>query len=112
MRIIGSLFLALAATIVGLLGVLMIGLAGVHWDGGLVVAQLSDSDDTERALGIAMGVGGLLGWVGLSCAAAYAGLGGQRPSRASRIAVWTILGLGVAIIASATTFVLFFSIRP
>ncbi len=111
MRIAGSLILALAGTIVGLFGVLMLGLAGVHWDNGLVVAQLSDSDDTERTLGIAMGVFGLMGWAGLLCAAAYAGLGGQRPSRARRIVIWTMLGLGVAIVAGAFVFVLFFNIR-
>ena len=111
MRIVGSLILALAGTVVGLFGALMLALAGVHWDSGLVVAQLSDSDDSERAIGIAMGVAGLAGWAALSFIAAYAGLGGQRPSRVRRIAVWTTLGLGVAILASAIIFVLFFNIR-
>lgn len=106
MRIVGSVSLVLAGVVLGLFGVLMLGATGIHWVGGLVVPQLSDSDDTERAIGIGMGIAGLGGWAVLATAGGFVGLRGPRPSRARSVSVWVALALSVAILVGAMTFVL------
>lgn len=99
MRIVGSVFLAIAATLVGLFGTLMLGLAGLSLAGpGLTVIEYSDSDDTERAIGIGMGVVALTAWLILLLPAALVGLRGDRPTHARRATVWIIVGLSAALV--------------
>jgi hypothetical protein len=98
-RIVGSVFLAIAATLVGLFGTLMLGLAGLSLAGpGLTVIEYSDSDDTERAIGIGMGVIALTAWLILLLPAALVGLRGGRPTRERRATVWIIVGLSAALV--------------
>ena len=63
-RIVGSASLTIAATLIGLFGALMLGLAGLSLAGpGLTVIEYADSDDTERAIGIGMGIIALVVWL-------------------------------------------------
>ncbi|MGR6742997.1 hypothetical protein ACU6RU_13275 [Microbacterium sp. F1-18] len=101
MRIAASIVLTLAATAVGLSGLLMLGLAGLYWEGGFVLREFSDSDDLERTVGVAMGIAGLAGWAGLSVTAALVGLRSRRQSRARSVAVWTTLAFGTAVLVGA-----------
>lgn len=79
MRIVGSVSLAIAATFIGLFGTFMLGVAGLSvagpglsWAGpGVTVIEYSDSDDSERAIGIAMGGIALVVWLGLLLSAVW-----------------------------------------
>ncbi len=98
-RIVGSAFLAIAATLIGLFGNLMLGAAGLSLAGpGLTVIEYSDSDDTERAIGIGMGVIALVFWLVLLPSAVLVGLRGSRPTRERRATVWIIAGLSTALV--------------
>ncbi|MDF2554471.1 MAG: hypothetical protein K0R60_366 [Microbacterium sp.] len=106
MRIAASIVLTLAATVAGLSGLLMLGLAGLYWEGGFVLREFSDSDDLERTVGVAMGIAGLAGWAGLSATAAFVGLRGRYPSRAGSVAVCASLAFNAAVLLGAMVFVL------
>ncbi|MGL1400234.1 hypothetical protein ACSTI4_24930, partial [Vibrio parahaemolyticus] len=81
-RTVGAILLTVAATLVGLFGVVMLGAAGLTAAGpGPTVIPSSDSDDSERAIGIAMGVAGLVVWLAGFLSAAAVGFRGARPSR-------------------------------
>lgn len=105
-RIVGSTFLAIAATLIGLLGNLMLGAAGLSlagpglsWAGpGATVIEYSDSDDTERAIGIGMGIIALAVWLVLLLAAVLVGLRGDRPTRERRATVWILVGLSTVLV--------------
>jgi hypothetical protein len=98
-RIAGSFSLTVAATFLGLFGNLMLGLAGLSLAGpGLTVIEYSDSDDTERSIGIGMGVIALVAWLLLLMSAALVGLRGGRPTRARRAAVWIVVGLSAVLV--------------
>ncbi|PVE98287.1 hypothetical protein [Microbacterium sp. TPD7012] len=99
MRIVGSVLLAIAATLVGLFGDFMLGLSGLTLAGpGLSVIEYSDADDAERSIGIGMGVVSLLVWLVLLLSAALVGLGGDRPTRARRATVWVVVGLSAVLV--------------
>ena len=107
MRTFGSIALAVVATLLGLLGTLMLGLSGLSLAGpGFTVIDYSDSDDGERAIGIGMGVFALVAWLSLTFLAGYAGLGGEGPTRARRVAVWIVLGLSSVLVMGALVAVL------
>ncbi|WP_407359647.1 hypothetical protein [Microbacterium sp. LBN7] len=99
MRIVGTVLLAIAATLVGLFGDFMLGLSGLTLAGpGLSVIEYSDADDAERSIGIGMGVVSLLVWLVLLLSAALVGLGGDRPTRARRATVWVVVGLSAVLV--------------
>ena len=99
MRIVGSVLLAIAATLVGLFGDFMLGLSGLTLAGpGPSVIEYSDSDDAERSIGVGMGVVSLLVWLVLLLSAALVGLGGDRPTRARRATVWVVVGLSAVLV--------------
>ncbi|MEV7799961.1 hypothetical protein AB0O14_12780 [Microbacterium foliorum] len=99
MRIVGSAFLAIAATLIGLFGNLILGAAGLSLAGpGLTVIEYSDSDDTERAIGIGMGVIALVVWLVLLLSAVFVGLSGDRPTRERRATVWSVVGLSMVLV--------------
>lgn len=106
MRIIGSFSLATAATLIGLFGTLMLGAAGLSlagpglsWAGpGVTVIEYSDSDDTERAIGIGMGIIALAVWLVLLLSAVLVGLRGERPTRERRATVWIVVGLSSVLV--------------
>ena len=85
----------------------MLGLSGLSLAGpGLTVIDYSDADDAERAIGIGMGVFALVAWLSLTFLAGYAGLGGEGPTRARRVAVWIVLGLSSVLVMGALVAVL------
>lgn len=99
MRIVGSVSLATAATLIGLFGTLMLGLAGLSLAGpGLTVIEYSDSDDAERAIGIGMGSIALAVWLVLLLSAVLVGLHGGHPTRARRATVWIVVGLSTVVV--------------
>ncbi|GAA2941972.1 hypothetical protein GCM10010458_28800 [Microbacterium luteolum] len=99
MRIVGSVSLATAATLIGLFGNLMLGLAGLSLAGpGVTVIEYSDSDDSERAIGIGMGIIALVVWLVLLFPAVLVGLRGGRPTRARRATVWIVVGLSTVLV--------------
>lgn len=107
MRIVGTVTLALAAMLLGLFGNFMLGLSGLTLAGpGLMVIEYSDSDDAERAIGIGMGVVSLVAWLVLLLFAALVGLGGDRPTRARRVTVWSVVGLSAVLVLGMLTAVL------
>lgn len=107
MRIVGSISLAIAATLVGLLGSFMLGLAGLSLASpGLAVIEYSDSDDTERSIGIGMGIVALVAWLMLLLSAALVGLRGGRSTRARRATVWILVGLSMVLVLGALVAVL------
>lgn len=98
-RIVGSIFLAAAASLIGLFGNLMLGVAGLTLAGpGLTVLEYSDSDDTERAIGVGMGIVALVVWLVLLLSAALVGLRGVGPLRARRATVWIAVGLSAVLV--------------
>lgn len=105
-RIVGSVSLAIAATIIGLFGNLMLGAAGLSlagpglsWAGpGVTVIEYSDSDGTERAIGIGMGIIALVVWLVLLLSAVPVGLRGDRPTRERRATVWSVVGLSMVLV--------------
>ncbi len=106
-RTVGAILLAVAATLVGLFGVVMLGAAGLTAAGpGLTVIPYSDSDDSERAIGIAMGVAGLVAWLAGFLSAAAVGFRGTRPSRGRRITVSIVLGISSIVMLAALIAVL------
>ncbi|MFB7252542.1 hypothetical protein [Microbacterium sp. NPDC056234] len=107
MRIVGSVALATAATLIGLFGILMLGASGLSMAGpGLTVIEYSDSDDSERAIGIGMGVIALVVWLVLSLSAVLVGLRGGHPTRARRATVWIAVGLSTILVLGALIAVL------
>lgn len=107
MRIVGSVILALAATLLGLFGDFMLGLSGLTLAGpGLTVIEYSDSDDAERAIGIGMGIVSLVAWLIFLPSAALVGLGGDRPTRARRVTVWVVVGLSAVLVLGLLAVVL------
>lgn len=99
MRIVGSVSLTIAATLIGLVGNLMLGLAGLSLAGpGLTVIEYSDSDDTERSIGIGMGIIALAAWLILLLSATLVGLRGGRPTRMRRATVWILVGLSTVLV--------------
>lgn len=107
MRIVGSVALAIAATLLGLFGDAMLGLSGLTLAGpGLRVIEYSDADDSERSIGIGMGVVSLLAWLVLLLSAALVGLRGDRPTRARRTTVWVVVGLSAVLVLGLLTAVL------
>lgn len=114
MRILGSVSLATAATLTGLFGSLMLGAAGLSlagpglsWAGpGVTVIEYSDSDDTERAISIGMGVIAIAIWLVLLLSAVLVGVRGGRPTRERRAAVWIIVGLSTILVLGTLTAVL------
>lgn len=106
-RIIGGVSLVIAATLLGLFGVLMLGVSGLSWAGpGFTVIQYSDSDDTERSIGIGMGIIALVAWFLLLLSASLVGLRGGRPTRARRVAVWIVVGMSAVLVLGLTIVVL------
>ena len=107
MRIVGTVLVAIAATLAGLFGGFMLGLSGLTLAGpGLTVIEYSDSDDAEPAIGIGMGVFALLVWLVLLLVAALVGLGGDRPARTRRVTVWIVVGLSALLVLGLLTAVL------
>lgn len=108
-RIVGSASLTIAATLIGLFGALMLGLAGLSfagpglsWGGpGVTVIEYADSDDTERAIGIGMGIIALVVWLVLLLSAVLVGLDGVHPKRERRATVWSIVGLSTVLVMGA-----------
>jgi hypothetical protein len=108
-RIVGSAFLAIAATLIGLFGTLMLGAAGLSsagpglsWAGpGVTVIEYSDSDDAERAIGIGMGIIALVVWLILLLSAVLVGLRGDSPTRERRATVWSVVGLSAVLVQGA-----------
>lgn len=85
----------------------MLGLAGLSLAGpGLTVIEYSDSDDSERAIGIGMGVIALVVWLVLLLSAALVGLRGGRPTGARRVTVWIIVGLSTVVVVGTLIAVL------
>lgn len=113
-RIVGSASLAAAATLIGLFGTLMLGAAGLTlvgsglaWAGpGVTVIEYSDSDDTERAIGIGMGIIALVVWLVLLLSALLLGIRGGRPTRERRGTVWIVVGLSTVLVLGTLTAVL------
>ncbi len=103
---VGSVSLVLAGVVLGLFGVLMLGVTGIYWDGGLVVPQLSDSDDSERAIAIGMGLAGLGVWAVLSTMGGRVGVRGPRRSRARSVAVWVTLAVSATVVLGAVAVIL------
>ena len=98
MRITGALLLSVAALLFGLFGVVMLGASGLTSAGpGITVIPYSDSDDSERAIGIGMGAVGLGIWVVGLLGAALVGLRGSSPARGRRV----VVGIALAIAAAA-----------
>lgn len=98
-RIVGSVSLTIAATLIGLFGSLMLGAAGLSLSGpGLTVIEYSDSDDSERAIAIGMGIIALVVWLVLLLSAVLVGLGGDRPTRGRRVTVWIVVGLSTVLV--------------
>ena len=101
-RIVVSVSLATAATLIGLFGNFMLGLSGLSLAGpGLTVIEYSDSDDAERAIGIGMGSLALVVWLVLLLSAVHVGVGGgrpTRPTRARRATVWIVVGLSAVLV--------------
>lgn len=107
MRIVGTVILAIAATIAGLFGGFMLGLSGLTLAGpGLMVIEYSDADDAERAIGIGMGIISLVAWLVLLLFAAFVGLRDDRPTRARRATVWIVVGLSAVLVLGLLTAVL------
>lgn len=108
MRIAGSVLLAIVATVLGLAGALMLGVSGLSLAGpGLIVIEYSDSDDFERAIGIGLGIGALVGWLLVLCAAVFVGLrGDDPPSRGRRVTVWVVAALSAVLTLGLLTAVL------
>lgn len=112
MRIVGSVSLAIAATLLGLFGAFMFGLSGLTLAGpGLTVIEYSDSDDAERSIGIGMGIVALLAWVALLLPAVLVGLGGDRPTRGRRATVWIVVGLSAILVLGVLAAVLAVPLR-
>ena len=114
MRILGSVSLAAAAMLTGLFGTLMLGAAGLSltgpglsWAGpGVTVIEYSDSDDTERAFGIGMGIIALVFWLVLTLSAVLVGLRGGHHTRGQRATVWIVVGLSTALVLGSLIAVL------
>ncbi|WP_311259331.1 hypothetical protein [Microbacterium sp. WCS2018Hpa-9] len=114
MRIVGSVSLATAATLIGLFGNVMLGVAGLSlagpglsWAGpGVTVIEYSDSDDAERAIGIGMGIIALVVWLVLLLSALLVGVRGGRPTRERRGTVWIVVGLSTVLVLGTLTAVL------
>ena len=107
MRITGALLLSVAAALSGLVGVLMLGASGLTLAGpGITVIPYSDSDDSERAIGLAMGALGLgiciIGLIG----AALVGLRGSRSGRGRRVIVGITLAIAAAVVLAGLVAVL------
>jgi membrane protease YdiL (CAAX protease family) len=106
-RIVGSVSLAIAGALIGLFGTFMLALSGLTLAGpGLTVIEYSDSDDSERAIGIAMGGIALVVWLVLLLSAVWVGLHGSRPTRARRATVWIVGGLSAVLVLGALIAVL------
>lgn len=111
MRITGAIALTLLAALAGLFGVLMLGASGLTVAGpGVTVIPYSDSDDSERAIGLAMGAVGLGIWVVGLIGAALVGLRGARPRTGRRVVVGIALALGAAVVLAGLIAVL--SVAP
>ncbi len=107
MRITGALLLSVAATLSGLLGVLMLGASGLTLAGpGITVIPYSDSDDSERAIGLAMGALGLGIWIIGLIGAALVGLRGSRSGRGRRVIVGITLAIAAAVVLAGLIAVL------
>lgn len=114
MRIVGSVSLATIATLIGLFGNLMLGAAGLSFAGpglsfagpGVTVIEYSDSDDTERAIGIGMGIIALVVWLVLLLSAVLVGVRGGGPTRARRATVWIVVGLSTVLVLGTSIAVL------
>lgn len=106
-RIVGSVSLVVAATLIGLFGTFMLGVSGLTLAGpGLTVIEYSDSDDSERSIGIGMGVIALVVWLILLASAALAGLSGGPQTRMRRVTVWIVVGLGATLVLGVLVAVL------
>jgi hypothetical protein len=107
MRITGALLLSVAAALSGLLGVLMLGASGLTLAGpGITVIPYSDSDDSERAIGLAMGALGLGIWIIGLIGAALVGLRGSRSGRGRRVIVGITLAIAAAVVLAGLIAVL------
>jgi hypothetical protein len=107
MRITGALLLSVAAALSGLLGVLMLGASGLTLAGpGITVIPYSDSDDSERAIGLAMGGLGLGIWIIGLIGAALVGLRGSRSGRGRRVVVGITLAIAAAVVLAGLIAVL------
>lgn len=107
MRITGALLLSVAAALSGLLGVLMLGASGLTLAGpGITVIPSSDSDDSERAIGLAMGALGLGIWIIGLIGAALVGLRGSRSGRGRRVIVGITLAIAAAVVLAGLIAVL------
>lgn len=97
MRTTSSVFSAIVATILGLFGVVMLGASGLSWSGsGFAILKYSDSDDSERFIGMVMGALALTAWLLLSAAIAW--LGGRNSGRGGRVAIWITLTVGALLV--------------
>ncbi|MFS0793674.1 hypothetical protein [Microbacterium sp. 1P10AE] len=107
MRITGALLLSVAAALSGLVGVLMLGASGLTLAGpGITVIPYSDSDDSERAIGLAMGALGLGIWIIGLIGAALVGLRGSRSGRGRRVIVGITLAIAAAVVLAGLVAVL------
>ncbi|MFG6475087.1 hypothetical protein ACFXP7_01725 [Microbacterium sp. P06] len=107
MRIAVSVSLTIAATVLGLFGVLMLGVSGLSWAGpGFTIIEYSDSDDGERSTGIGMGIIALVTWLVAVMSAALVGLRGESPRPTQRATVWILLGASAVLVLGLTILVL------
>ena len=107
MRITGAIALTVLAALAGVFGVLMLGASGLTLAGpGMTVIPYSDSDDSERANGIAMGAVGLGIWVVGLIGAAVVGLRGSQPGRGRRVVVGIALAIAAAVVLAGLIAVL------
>lgn len=85
----------------------MFGAAGLTLAGpGLTVIEYADSDDSERSIGIGMGVIALVAWLVLLLSAALVGLRDGPPTRARRATVRIVVGLSAVLVLGTLVAVL------
>jgi hypothetical protein len=110
-RIVGSVSLVIAATPFGLFGALMLGVSGLTMAGpGLTIIEYSDADDSERSLGIRMGLFALVAWLLLLLSGALVGLRGDPSRRTRRTSIRVVIAVSAVLVLGLTIAVL--SIPP
>jgi len=98
MRTGSAVLAAVAMTLVGLFGVIMLTASGLSWAGsGFTIAEYPDSDDSERVIGLTLGALGVAIWALVSALMVW---GGGPAGHGDRRAVRVVVGAGAVLVAA------------
>ncbi|GAA2902135.1 hypothetical protein [Microbacterium esteraromaticum] len=108
MRTSSAVVAAIALTLVGFLGVMMLAASGLSWAGsGFTIAEYPDSDDSERVIGLTLGALGVALWALVSALMVW---GGGPAGQGDRRAVRVVVGAGAVLVVAL--FVAVVPVRP